>query len=411
MYNRYLQSMLKDLCFKTGKMAFVSGPRQCGKTTMAKFLLSERGEGAYYNWDETKFRRLWAKDPSLVLPTSQNDTKPLVILDELHKAKLWKRSLKGIYDTQDNRCDILVTGSARLNVYRKGSDSLMGRYYHFRLHPFSVAELLQNAYFTLPDDLIDKLSEYSIQNRLHSLAADNIFDALYKFGPFPEPLIAKDEKILNLWNRNRLEKIIREDLRDLSHLQELSQIEMLASLLPERTAQPLSIRALGEDLEVAYTTVKRWLNYLNELYYTFQIKPYAKSLHRAIKKEKKLYLWDWSEVEKESARYENLIAGHLLKYCDYLTDTGVGTFELQYLKDKEKHEIDFLILKNNRPWLPVEVKLSDEDPSKNWKRFMKFLNCPVGIQLVRKKNVYKIYDYQDYKICVISTASFLQYLI
>jgi uncharacterized protein len=411
MYNRYLQSSLKSLCFKTGKMAFISGPRQCGKTTMAKFLLAERGEGVYYNWDEIKFRRLWAKDPLSVIPHSQNGVKPIVILDELHKAKFWKLSLKGVYDSQDNRTDIIVTGSARLNVYRKGSDSLLGRYYHFRLHPFSVAELLAHSNIILPDDLMPKLCALATQNRVHSLAADDIFEDLLKFGPFPEPLLAKDEKILNLWTRNRLEKLIREDLRDLSRLPELSQVEMLASLLPERAAQPLSIRSLSEDLEVAYSTIKRWLDYLNALYYIFQIKPYAKSLQRAIKKEKKLYLWDWSEIDKEGACYENLVAGHLLKYCDYLTDTGYGTFELRYLKDRDKHEIDFLIVKNKSPCLPIEVKYSDETPSEHWKKFMDFLKCSVGVQLVTQKNIFKIYEYETYKIYVMSASSLLQFLI
>jgi hypothetical protein len=130
---------------------------------------------------------------------------------------------------------------------------------------------------------------------------------------------------LNLWRKGRTEKIVREDLRDLSHLPELSQIEMLTTLLPDRTANLLSLRSLGEDLEVAYTTVKRWLNYLNELYYLFMIKPYSRSLQRSLKKTSKMYLWDWSEIDNESARFENLIASHLLKYCDYLTDTGIGT--------------------------------------------------------------------------------------
>lgn len=411
MYSRYLESSLKDLCFKTGKMAFISGPRQCGKTTMAKLLLAERGKGIYYNWDEIKFRRLWTKDPLSILPIPTKGIKPLVILDELHKAKLWKRSLKGLYDTQDNQTDIIVTGSARLNTYRKGSDSLLGRYYHFRLHPFSLAELLQHSHVILPNDLMPKLFELAAQNQIHSLAADEIFEKLLKFGPFPEPIIAQDEKILNLWTRNRLEKIIREDLRDLSRLPKLSQVEMLASLLPERVAQPLSIQALSEDLEVSYMTVKRWLDYLNALYYIFQIKSYTKSLHRAIKKEKKLYLWDWNEIEQTGSRYENLVAGHLLKYCDYLTDTGFGTFELRYLKDREKHEIDFLILKNKSPCLPIEVKLSDETLSPHWKKFMVPLKCPIGIQLVARKNVYTLHECDGYTICVMSASSFLQFLI
>ena len=216
---------------------------------------------------------------------------------------------------------------------------------------------------------------------------------------------------MNLWQRNRIEKIVREDLRDLSRLPELSQIEMLASLLPERAAQPLSIKGLSEDLEVAYTTVKRWLNYLSELYYFFRLNPYSKSLSRGLKKESKLYLWDWSEIENKGARFENLVASHLLKYCDYLTDTGVGKFELQYLRTKEKVEIDFLIVKNKKAFLPIEVKLSDEQPSSSWQRFMKRIDCAHGIQIVMKPHVYKIYTYDTYKILVMSAADFLSYLI
>jgi predicted AAA+ superfamily ATPase len=406
-YHRYLEQSINEVGFTAGKMVFISGPRQCGKTTMAKQLLKQRGLGNYYNWDEITFRRQWTKDPSNLLIPASAGTKPLIVLDELHKAKLWKRNLKGLYDTQDGKCDILVTGSTRLNVYRKGSDSLMGRYYHFRLHPFSVAELQKEKHSALPEDLISILFD-----KPHlSAHAEQILSNLYHYGPFPEPLFAANQRNLNLWQRNRIEKIIREDLRDLSRLPELSQVEMLASLLPERVAQPLSIQSLSEDLEVAYTTVKRWLNYLNELYYFFSIKPYAKSLSRAIKKESKLYLWDWSEVENKGARFENLIASHLLKYCHYLTDTGFGDFELRYLRDKEKNEIDFLILKNKKPFLPIEVKLTDSVPSSSWKKFMRELNCNDAVQIIMKPNIHQIYEFSDYRLLTISAANFLQYLV
>lgn len=407
-HHRYLESIINEVGFTANKMAFVSGPRQCGKTTMAKLLLKQRGEGVYYNWDETKFRRQWTKDPHLILPPNLKKKKPLIILDELHKAKLWKRSLKGLFDTKNESYDILVTGSARLNVYRKGSDSLMGRYYHFRLHPFSVAELIQNQHSISPDQLIAFLFS---KPHTDSPQAEHALKRLFQFGPFPEPLLAANTKNLNLWQRNRVEKLVREDLRDLSRLPELSQVEMLVSLLPERAAQPLSIKALSEDLEVAYTTIKRWLNYLNELYYFFKLKPYAKSLSRAIKKEVKLYLWDWSEIENKGARFENLIASHLLKYCDYLTDMGEANFELRYIKSKEKHEIDFIILRDKKVFLAIEAKLTDEQPNHSWGKFMNRLNCPYGIQLVMKPNIYKVHEFPNYKILVISAADFLQYLI
>ena len=409
MKERYLENILNEVCFQSGKMAFMSGARQCGKITLAKRILKQYKTGAYYNWDEIKFRRLWTKDPSgIIPPAAQDNARPLIVLDELHKAKSWKKNLKGVYDTLDIPCDILVTGSARLNIYRKGSDSLLGRYYHLRLHPFSMHEMLRRKPGIAAPDLVHAVFDRSIQI---SGRAKDYLPLLLRFGPFPEPLLAGTDRTLNLWRRNRVERIIREDLRDLSRLPELSQVEMLASLLPERAANPLSITSLSEDLEVAYTTVRRWLQYLNELYYFFEVKPYSKSLSRSIKKEGKLYLWDWSEVENEASRFENLVALHLLKYCDYLTDTGEGDYELRYLRNKEKKEIDFLLLRNNKPWFPVEVKLNQEKLSENWKVFLPQIKCPYAFQVVNKSNVFDIVKLGNYKVLIISAEEFLRYLV
>jgi predicted AAA+ superfamily ATPase len=406
---RYLMNDIQELCFNANKMAFISGPRQAGKTTLAKWMLKQRGNsGHYYNWDETKFRRLWAKDPANVIPEEEQAKKSLIVLDEIHKAKLWKRSIKGIYDTLENPCDILVTGSAKLNVYRKGSDSLMGRYYHLRLHPFSLAELIGKSRAIDPDQLLNNIFSNTLKSNARTT---ELLENLIKFGPFPDPLFSQSVRKLNLWRRSRIEKLVREDLRDLSRLPELSQVEMLVSLLPERVGSPLSINSLREDLEVAHTTVQRWLSYLNELYYHFEVKPYHKSFPRAIKKEGKLYLWDWSEVADPGARFENLIASHLLKYCHYLTDTGFGEFKLHYLRNKEKEEIDFLIVKDKKPWLPIEVKLNDENPSPNWLPFMKHMKCTRALQVTLKNNVFKIVKNDGFDLLVISADKFLQYLI
>ncbi len=409
MKTRYLEHIIPELAFSDGKMAFVSGPRQCGKTTMAKHLLHKREAGKYYNWDETTFRRLWAKNPSqIITDNTKNNIKPLVILDEIHKAKLWKRTLKGVYDTLETACDLLITGSTKLNVYRKGSDSLLGRYYHFRLHPFSLAELLTHSNSTPHSKLLSSLFSNNIP---YNKNAAKLLVALNRYGPFPEPFLAANKRNLNLWHRGRTEKIVREELRDLSRLPELSQVEMLIALLPERAANVLSIQSLSEDLEAAYTTIKRWLSYLYELYYAFKIQPYTKSLPRSLKKESKLYLWDWSEIENEAARFENLIACHLLKYCDYLTDIGEGAFELYYQRNKEKKEIDFLIVKDKKPWLPVEAKLNNTELSPNWTAFMKHLPCQYGVQVVKEENIYHIKETAFGQILIISASSFLGHLV
>lgn len=407
--NRYLQASIQTLCFPRHKMAFISGPRQCGKTTMAKRFLKARGVGEYFNWDEKSFRAVWAKQPlaSVASVQTEGDCVPMVIFDEIHKAKGWKRNLKGIYDSLESPIDILVTGSAKLNTYRRTSDSLLGRYHHFRLHPFSVAELLNNRYTQSVDDLIDLLFSKIIAPK----NAEKYTKQLLEFGPFPDPLFEQNNKVLRLWQSERIERLIREDLRDLTRIQELSQIEMLVSLLPARAANVLSITSLREDLEVSYATMKLWIEYLKAVYYLFEIKPYSKAIPRGLKKEGKVYLYDWSEITDEGARFENMIACHLLKYVHFLCDTGEAKAGLHCLKNKQKQEIDFLITKNDIPWLPIEIKLSDESLSPNWRFYLKHLPCKKGIQIVKTPGIRKIVSIADAEVLVISAADFLSLLV
>ena len=407
--SRYLKKFIEDLCFSSHKMAFISGPRQCGKTTLAKQMLRQRQGGQYFNWDEKGFRLAWTKHPLSTIEVVEKNSKgtPIVILDEIHKAKSWKRNLKGVYDSLPNPLDIIVTGSAMLNTYRRGSDSLLGRYHHFRLHPFSLAELLNNRFTTESEDLIEAAFNIPISP---NLTAKKHLEALWQFGPFPEPLFSQNKRTLNLWQSERTQRLIREDLRDLSRIQELSQIEMLVALLPERASGVLSITSLREDMEVAYATMKLWIQYLKEIYYLFEIKPYSKSIPRSLKKEGKIYLYDWGEIESEGPRFENLIACHLLKYVDFLSDSGEAKAKLYYLKNKQKQEIDFLIVKNNKPWIPIEVKLNEESLSPNWGFYLKHLPCKKGIQVIKKTGVKKIVSINDAEVLVISAEYFLPLL-
>jgi predicted AAA+ superfamily ATPase len=405
MKKRTLTGSIQELSSGGSKMALVSGPRQCGKTTLAKMLLRERKSGAYFNWDDPVFRRAWVKGPGSLVPAAEARRTPLLVLDEIHKDRRWKRTLKGIYDTLERPCDIVVTGSARLDVYKKGSDSLLGRYFPFRLHPFSLREL-HDAAEVAPEGLIESIFSRSKRRRK---GADESLKALMKFGPFPEPLLGQNTRKARLWRRTRREIVVREDLRDISRIPELSRIELMISLLPERVGSLFSLNSVREDMEVSHETVKRWITYLKALYYLFEVKPYHRSIPRALKKEGKIYFWDFGEVEDEAARFENLVANHLLKACHYWTDTGYGSYELFFLRNREKQEIDFLVLKDGQPWLPVEVKLTETSPSPNWRKFLPLVSCQRGIQVVTGKH-WKIHSADGQEVLVAGAAELLDYL-
>ena len=367
-------------------------------------LLRDRKMGGYHNWDELKFRRLWAQDPSAVIPALKGKHVPLVVLDEIHKNRLWKRDLKGVFDTLAAPCDILVTGSARLDVYMKGSDSLLGRYLSFRLHPFSLREM-HTADVLGPDDALDGL--FSRALRRWGRRADNL-SALMAYGPFPEPLLAQNKRKARIWRRNHEQLVVREDLRDLSRLTELGRIEMLNALLPERVGSLFSFASVGRDLEVSIPTVKRWIGYLKALYYLFEVKPYSKRIPRSLRREGKVYLWDYGGIKNHASRFENLVACHLLKACHFWTDTGEGEFDLFYLRNKEKQEIDFLIVRDGVPWLPVEAKLSDTEPSPNWRKFTRLLPCGRGLQIVHRP-AWAVHQFGDTEVLVADAAEALAY--
>lgn len=385
--DRYLTKEIQKLALQRNKMALISGPRQVGKTTLSKSFKNEYDQYIYKNWDESAFRKQWTKSPNQIVEAFQlekNKQEKLLVLDEIHKSKGWKQKLKGLYDEFGEELKIIVTGSARLNVFKKGGDSMMGRYLSFRLHPLSYGELAKES-LKSPEEWRNFLFEKS-----NVKFDQNILLKLMKYGGFPEPYFASSEKILNIWRRSRNEKIIREDLRDLSRLPELSQVEMLGSLLPSKVGSPLSIQSLREDLEVAHDTVSRWLKYLNELFYFFEIKPWSKSIPRSLKKEGKIYLYDWTEIDSEGVKFENLVASQLLKACHFWTDTGEGLFELFYLRNKEKQEIDFLITKNKKPWLCIEAKLSETKiDSTSVNKFLKHTHCPF-VQVVFDTDIWRV---------------------
>ncbi len=318
---RYLEPAVRaDLA---RKMAFVAGPRQVGKTTLARGLPS--GRSGYLNWDVPDDRtRILRRE----FPPSK-----LWVFDEIHKYRSWRSLLKGLYDGRRPGQRILVTGSAKLELYRHGGDSLQGRYHLLRLHPLSAAELGLRSKAELLD--------------------------LLRLGGFPEPLFSGSDVEARRWSRAYASLIVREEVASLERVQDLGNLELLAHRLPELVGSPLSLNALREDLEVSHKTVANWMRVLERLYAVFRIAPLGGPRIRAVKKEQKHYHFDWSSVPSEPARFENLVASHLLKWTHFESDTKGRDLELRYFRDTDGREVDFVVLENRKPTLLVEAKWSD----------------------------------------------------
>ncbi|MCC6663004.1 MAG: ATP-binding protein [Polyangiaceae bacterium] len=338
------------------KMVFLSGPRQVGKTTLALELIgaADARHPGYLNWDDVRAK---PRIRSGELPPGERR----VVLDEIHKYARWRGLVKGLYDTREPGQSFLITGSARLDVYRRGGDSLQGRYHPYRLHPLSLSEV--------------------------GFGAGQV-DALLRFGGFPEPFFKASSRHWQRWHRERVDRVVRDDVRDLERVRELSLVELLVDALPGRVGAPLSIKNLREDLEVAHDTVERWVGILENLYVCFRIAPLGVSAIRAVKKERKLYLWDWSAVPDPGPRFENLVASHLLKLCHYLEDTEGERMELRFLRDTAGREVDFVVLKGRKPLFAVEAKTGEQGISPAVRYFHPRVGIPRWYQVhLGKKDV------------------------
>jgi len=396
---RSLNSEIKHLALDNNKMALISGPRQVGKTYAAGRISKEYYKSQdYLNWDNIEFRKKWQQSPTDLLGGD------CIIFDEIHKAKNWKTTLKGIYDHNNEKKAIIVTGSTRLETSPRGGDSMMGRYFHFRLHPLSLGELVSPKIIS-PDKFLLIISMLPWKTK--KLEKDKL-DTLFNFGGFPEPYLKKDIRFSNLWQKGRLEKLIRIDLRDISRILELGQMEVFCSILPDKIGSILSIKSLCEDMEVSYNTIRNWLKYLTALYFLYEIKPFSLKIPRSIKKEGKTYLWDYSVIKNKGARLENMVANHLLKAAQYWTDLGYGEFSLTFFRDKQKREVDFVITRDGAPWAMFEVKSSGDHFSSNLEYFnSKWDTIKLSICLTMDDNIFKKYGENKYSISMSNIFSIM----
>ena len=312
------------------KMVFLAGPRQVGKTTLSRSLFKSRH---YLNWDIDE-------DRTCIL-SKEFKQASLWVFDEIHKYESWRNYLKGIYDKVHESQKILVAGSAKLDILRKGGDSLQGRYFFVRLMPLTFNELKMS---TQKDTLL-----------------------LYDLSGFPEPFLTNEKKYANRWSRFYRQRIVRDEVSSNEQFNNLATIELMYNRLPEIAGGTLSIQSLSEDVQVAHKTLSKWIDALERLYALFRISPFGPPQVKAIKKLQKIFFFDWNALSDEGSRFENFVAVHLLKWTYEQQDLEGRDVELRYYRDKYNREVDFVITEQGRPLHFIEVKLSDSPFTKGLK--------------------------------------------
>ncbi|MBU3965649.1 ATP-binding protein [Patescibacteria group bacterium] len=387
---RYLYPYIaKDL---VKKMVFVGGPRQVGKTTLAKLIgKGEYQNPLYLNWDNRDDRKK-------IIAGQLDYESDLLIFDEIHKYKQWKNYLKGEFDKNKDKHNYLITGSARLDLYRRGGDSLLGRYHYYRLHPFSLREALGIE----PNLEIGQPLKFVKSEKI-----GGIFRDLLAFGGFPEPFLEKNEITARRFHSERIDRLVREDIRDLEAVRDISALQILAEILPSKVGSLFSLNALREDFGVAHKTISLWVEILERFYYHFRIYPFTSSVFKSLRKEPKIYLWDWSQLEDRAAKLENIVASHLLKAVHFLRDVYGYKTELYFLRDRDGKEVDFLVTVDRKPWFAAEVKSKDKTVSKNLIYFAGKLRLPYAYQITEDDGV----DFEKDNVRVVSASKFLSGLV
>lgn len=404
MMKRLYDQLIEQHFAEDDNMLFLTGPRQVGKTTSSQQSADQiTDKWSYLNWDNPEHREIIVRGPTRIVDYMElervSKKKPMIIFDEIHKFPNWKNFIKGFYDTYREEVQIIVTGSARLDIYKRGGDSLMGRYFSYRMHPLSVGECLRQ----------DLRSTEIVEPKKIS---DQQFEALVQFGGFPKPFLKANQAFSNRWHRLRLDQTFNEEIRELDQIHQFQKFSLLSTLIPKEAAHTLTYNNLSKYVGVTNETIGRWIGVLESLYFCFLIRPWHRNIPRALVKEPKVYLWDWSIVNDPGSRAENFIASHLLKAVHYWTDCGFGTFGLFYIRDLEKREVDFVVTKNDVPWVLVEVKNSHQKGiSKNLYKFQEITGAKYTFQVVLNQPFVDTDCFSYEKPVVVPARTFLSQLV
>ncbi|MEI7483050.1 MAG: ATP-binding protein [Elusimicrobiota bacterium] len=386
---RHLNSVAFD--DKLGRqMRFITGPRQAGKTTIAKQRLAKTGSELYYNWDNKEVRARYRTGGDLVAEDILKSGRSAVwaCFDEIHKMPRWKNILKDYFDTHENKIRFIVTGSARLDMFRSSGDSLSGRYLLFNLNPLMLSEVSGSAFSSiLPTGSAGEYLEKSVSG---TTADKTGFSGLLTYGGFPEPFLKASGVFHKKWTETYLEQVVDRDIRDLTRIQQLESVKRLLFILPSKIGSPLSINSLREDLEVNFLTARNYIDHLCKTCVLFKLPPYASKNRSLIKKEQKVYFYDWTLAGTEGAKFENYVAMELKARVDLWNDSQNDTYDMSFVRSRDGFETDFLITKNNAPWLLCEAKLSGQDTAKHHRRHSAMLGGVPLAQIVRQDDVLKV---------------------
>ena len=371
-FPRTYEAMLREHLETLRQMAFLCGPRQIGKTTICRSLTE-----IYLDWDNEDHRRLIIDGPAAVAEhcglNSPMGNKVTITFDELHKYDQWKQFMKGFFDVYSDRANMLVSGSSKLDIYRHGGDSLMGRYFLYNMHPLSTAELANNP-TQPPSNLIQPPAKLNYKD----------WQALLYHGGFPEPFVRRDTTFTHRWRKHRHYQLFKEDLPDVTDIEAIDKVEVLGKILLNKSGETLNFATLATSVAESENTCREWVETLSDLHYGFTIDPWVENVNYSMRREPKWYLCDWSSIKDPDKFAENLIACHLWKAAEEWTDLGLGDFSLHYVNDKDKRECDFLFSYDDTPWILVEAKANPSPMSPNLFHFQKILDVPYAFQVTVK---------------------------
>ena len=392
---------LWDELSRSKAMIFLSGPRPVGKPTLAKTIAARFPASLYFNWDTRDDRARLLKDPSFFTQLDNPGTGPaLVVLDEIHKYRKWKNYLKGAYDAHAGRFHFLVLGSGRLAIYQKGGDSLAGRYFLFSLWPLTIAELADR------QRTFEEFRRDPLGMPKASPDPESIWMRLSQLSGFPEPYLSDNADHYRRWSSAYAHQLIREDIRDTTEIKRLDDVEALSLLLPSRVGSPLSIESLSRDLEVSFNTVRSWLEVFERFFLCFRLRPWSARIQRGLTKQTKLFLMDYAQIESSAARFENMVALELMRAVSSWNEWGWGTFDLFYVRNKDGHEVDFLITERRKPWLLIEAKESEIDLAPALARFQDQLKGS-SVQLVNRHGIARRFKRASGETGILSASQWL----